>query len=126
MESEMKKLTTIVLVVAVVVFGGGAALALNSFHSGFMDYPLPDSPCGFSHTETATPLVFNNSFHVLYTCGDGRQFVRDYYHVTGTGTTTTQPSTTTPPPPPPAPITCTTVNPGPAFTCVNGNWIYTG
>jgi hypothetical protein len=123
------KLTTLILVLAVLVFSSGIAVAqfANRFFNGMQDYPLPDSPCGFSHTETATPLVFNNTMHVLYTCSDGKQWVRNYYDVAGTGSTTTAPPPTTyVPPPAPAPTSCTTVNPGPAFTCVNGNWLYTG
>ena len=117
----MRKTILATLTAAALVIGGGVASAQfsNIFWNGHQDNTLPESPCGVNNTADVDPFVVGGEIWAMYQCHLGPDFVRRYA-VTPPASTSPVPTVT-----PPA-SSCTTINPGPAFTCVNGNWIYTG
>ena len=116
----MKKLTVFILALAVLVFSSSIAVAsfANFFWNGYMDYTLPPSPCA-GQGEVSTSFTYNGKLWLAYNCADGTSWARQFTDtVVAASVVTTSPSV------PQAPTSCTTINPGPPFVCVNGNWIY--
>jgi hypothetical protein len=107
---------TLIVTGALIVGAVTQAQIANPFWGGHQDFPLPESPCGESNTAEMAPLLKDGEVWILYRCHFGPSFLRRH--------AVTAPHGLTPPGVPTS--TCTTVNPGPAFTCVEGSWVYTG
>jgi hypothetical protein len=118
----VKRLNVIILALAVLVFSSGIAVASfsNFFWNGYQDMPLPPAPCSTAVGKVATTFNYNGRLWLVYNCDDGSSFARQF---TDTSTGTTATPVPLPPPPAPVPSSCTTIQPGPTWVCVNGNWL---
>jgi hypothetical protein len=131
----MRRMILATLAAAVLVVGGGVATAqsANFFFNSQQDFPLPSNgPCDAStQVEDADPFVYDGHVWVLYTCSPNvslaiprtvwaRKFPGS---VESKAVVYSAPAPSTPTPTPTPTSSCPTIQPGPNWVCVNGNWL---
>lgn len=117
----MKKIITVVILTACLT-GIASAQFSNWFWSGHTDYPLPEQPCDTRFSVVnAVPFTHDGRLWVLYHCSDNSVWARQF-----TASGTVQVQTVAVPVQTQPGYTCTTIQPGPDWACVNGNWLPPG
>jgi hypothetical protein len=129
----MKRLFLAVAACLLVVCAGGLAAQTFVFDifAAYTDRRLPalDRACPGGFVSSSAPIVYDKTLIVFFTCGDGSVTARRYFNVHDLGKEGQVPIPVfvvpNPNPNPPA-GTCSTVQPGPDWTCRDGGWLPPG